>query len=263
MAKLYRLPLKLRVLIALNNNNPSGLKDIQKITNTKAQNLCPALRELCRQGVVKKLRRGQYGLSVRGKLIAAKMAETFEYIDFLDDNKNFFDSRCLESLPRKFLDDFAVFRYSTLIDNKINPQRAIYHISEMFTREEEFILGASPVITMEWSMAITHAAKRGVDVKLITPEFVLKEILRDEFIKNTRTFFTLPNTEWFVNPHLKFGIGVTSRYVVLGFFTNKGEFDPFEYLYSDNKEAIRWGVRLFNEIKSMSRKIEMKELPLP
>ncbi len=261
MAELYRLPLKLRVLVAL-NNNPSGLKDIQKMTNTKAQNLCPALRELCRHGVVKKLRRGQYRLSTRGKLIAAKMAETLEYIEFLENNKSFFDSHCLESLPRKFLDDFAVFRYSKIIDSKINPQRAIDHISGIFNREEEFILGASPVITMEWSMAITHAAKSGVDVKLITPEFVLKEILRDEFIKNTRTFFTLPNTEWFVNPRLKFSIGVTSRCVVLGFFTSKGEFDPFEYLYSDSKEAIRWGARLFNKIKNTSRKIEMKELPL-
>ncbi len=254
-----RSPTKMKILIALKDNNLSSLRDIEKLTCRRSQNLSPALRELTKQGTVKRIRRGQYKLTTRGKLIAEKISKTLDYLEFMEKNRDFFDSHCIKSLPRQFLESLDVFTDSKIISNKINPQNVIDFLSEMFKQEDKFILGASPLITLEWSRAITSAATKGVTVKLITPEYIIDEIFKEEFIENTKAFFYAPNAEWFVNSSLKVGFGVTSHAIILGFFDKEKKFDILEWLYSKNKKAIEWGIELYNEIEKESKKLKLEK----
>ncbi|GCC11480.1 hypothetical protein IPdc08_01535 [archaeon] len=254
-----RSPTKMDILIALRDNNLSSLRDIEKLTCRRSQNLSPALRELTKQGTVERVRRGQYKLSTRGRLIAEKINETLDYLEFLDKNMGFLDSHCIKSLPWQFLKSLDVFTDSKIISNKINPQNLIDFLSEMFNQEDKFILGASPLVTLEWSRVITSAATKGVTVKLITSEYIIDEIFKEEFIENTKAFFYAPNVEWFVNSSLKVGLGVTSHAIILGFFDKERKFDILEWLYSKNKKAIEWGIELYDEIEKGSKKLNVEK----
>ncbi len=252
-------PTKMDILIALKDKHLSSLKDIEELTCRRSQNLSPVLRELTKQGAVKRVRRGQYKLSTRGKLIAEKISDTQNYLEFMEKNREFLDSHCIKSLSQQFLGSLDVFTDSKIISSKINPQNVIDFLSEMFNKEDEFILGASPLVTLEWSRAITSAATKGVSVKLITPEYIIDEIFKEEFIENTKAFFYAPNAKWFVNSNLKVGLGVTSHAIILGFFDKEKKFDILEWLYSKNKKAIEWGIELYNEIEKGSKKLKLEK----
>lgn len=82
------------------SDQPSGLSALSKILDATTPEVHRNLGRLMKSGLIKKDSNGNYSLSTYANLL---LRNTFPTIDFINSNKQFFQSHPLENIPAKFL----------------------------------------------------------------------------------------------------------------------------------------------------------------
>ena len=187
-----------------------------------------------------------------------------------NDRESWFNQQ--DVIPADLLDQIRNFNNSKLIEAEHNDlsKTHVAHIQVMSNARK--IKGVSSIFHLDYIETVNKLLEKGVNVKLILTEPVLKktiELYGSENLGYLKKLISENQLEiWEIKEDVKVALTVTDKNMTLGLFVN-GIYDTTKLLLSKHEDALQWGDNLFNYYLKRAQKVdldyfeELKEILFP
>ncbi len=237
------------LLLLIFSNGAKGLKELELLTKSRAQNLLPKIGELTEKGILKKCERGIYKATPAGEIIISKILDLLHICEIL--GKDFWLSHNFNAIPKPLLSNLSALSNSQFLQSEVTLDVAQRVTSQFIENSKKNIWSISPVVTLDWAKIIISQANRGVKISIITTEKVLKMADAEEF----KEFSPLnhPNIELWVYNDLKLAFMSDEEHIAMALPDKRSNnLDLQNILICKSSEAVAWGMDLFEYFKGKS-----------
>lgn len=242
--------IRLKILGCL-YNSPASIKEIEEKTNYGYSSILDNINKLEQRMIIYSVN-DRFYLFNKTKLKLIHMINFDKSARILSENVNFLN----DSLLDIFVDttkDLSPLEGAKLVEsNNIDLFKAteIFQCSLMGFK---FLKGIFPYFHPRHDDIISYWIDNECTVELILPDevseavkdFIKEYVPKSKGIKN-KYVRLIPN-----DIHVKFAFTVSDKCLVLAFYHKSGEFNQNAVIASTSKDAIQWGLKLFNEYQKL------------
>jgi predicted transcriptional regulator len=223
---------RLAVIDAL-RENPLRYSEIMDKTGLSTTDISRQLNRLSSDLLVEKNPSDQYQLTQYGKITATSVP----LIQFLVENKEFFNTRDLSGIPKELIENIASLRNGTMVDS----------VYESIKLQQEII----PTISEHFSMITDDLGPIWVDTtqKLVDDGVVVKAIFTPELAKKVLAEAPsklVAGMQIRTMTPLKLVLGYSDKHALLCFSSLDGKPDRNHYLFGYDIMFKHWAFHCFN-----------------
>jgi predicted transcriptional regulator len=256
LRKLYDSRLRLAIIDAL-KEGPLRLADLRRVVNSNAPNTSSNAKDLEKLGMVVKSEEG-YLLTPHGRVTLEKTRDLIDYYVTHQKFKEFWSERNVDSLPLEFLNRLGNLKNSKIMGGKSDVTEAMrIFLKNLYLIKDKFY-GISPAFNVEWVLVAMTLAKKGCDIRLILSEDVAKLVAKSLGKKNAQLIDKLPNVNFYSIPSTDVGFVVSENFLIMSLKRMDGVFTVDKAIYSADKEAVSWGMDLFNYYLQKAKPVKMR-----
>lgn len=234
-----------KVILSLNKES-KDLYDLKKELNLESSAALHALKKLENQNIVIK-KDDEYSLSSFGRLYAVKSENLFQSFYAIKKYENMWLDHQIKGIPQKLLKEMNRLSNSFIVESTptdiIKPHS---HYSKLLSKSHK-IKGVSPIFYYPYLDLYKNVLKKNADVELILTPLIFDKLAE---ITNTKRLNELISSGSLklheIDEDIKIVFTVTENFLSLGLFSTEGLYDATMNLISCDKDAIKWGDKLFN-----------------
>ncbi|MDG6243956.1 MAG: winged helix-turn-helix domain-containing protein [Methanolobus sp.] len=244
---------KRKDILFLLEEKPGTLSEIKDYFNVSSPEISPRLKEMQACGLIEKTDK-HYQITPIGKAIITHFRPFLEMIETIEKNESFWGEHYLEDIPAHLLDNLLDLKNCEVVSDSIEN---IYESHRTFTEnisQSTLLKGVSSIFIPTYPDFVVGLAESGIPTSLILTEKVFSKV-KDEHRDKLEFYLMAPNTELFVIEDVKLAFVVTDIFFSMSLFFNPDTYDPRDDLVGYDSSALKWGNRLFDYFKGMSREI--------
>lgn len=235
---------------------PATIDEIKDSLTGTTSAIMAQIKILLEEGLIEQ-KENKYGLTFVGRIILKKVKPLIEALNVLEENKEFWESRDLSSIPEFLLDRIGdlgkVMVYEPDLNHLFEPPKELLTSFKSTKRVCTFYSYFCPSCPNNYS----ELANKEVQFDLILTRSVY-ERLRDEYTEQYNAMMISANSNLFVCDDNIINLGalsITDDLMLIAFFNKKGIFDHKKVI-SFEDSARRWGMDLFIQYKEISEKVK-------
>ena len=232
-------------------NSPASIKQIEDKTNYSYSSILDNINKLEQQEFIYSIN-DKFYLYNKTKLKIVHMLNFNRSANFLRENVDFLNDSLLDIYIDSTKDLSALEDAKLVESNNID----LFKATEIFQRSLmgfKFLKGIFPYFHPRHDDIISYWIDNECTVELILPDEVteaVKNFIRDyvpksKEIKNEYVRI-IPN-----DINIQFAFTVSNKCLVLAFYHKSGEFNQNAVVVSTSKDAIVWGLKLFDEYQKL------------
>jgi predicted transcriptional regulator len=242
--------IRLKILGCL-YNSPASIKQIEEKTNYSYSSILDNINKLEQRRFIYNIN-DKFYLYNKIKLKIVHMLNFNRSARMLRENAAFLNDSLLD-INVDTIKDISALEGAKLVEsNNID----LFKATETFQRSLmgfKFLKGIFPYFHPRHDDIISYWIDNECTVELILPDEVteaVKDFIREYVPKSpeikNKYVRIIPN-----DLNIKFAFTVSDKCLVLAFYHKSGEFNQNTVIASTSKEAIAWGLKLFDEYQSM------------
>ncbi len=250
--------LKLRILLSL-LERAKKLAEIHADLRSSDTTISHVLKEFEGLNLTTKSG-GAYKLTSLGLMEAQMCKYTSSAAEVLEKFKDFWLLHNIADLPPSLMLKIGALKDSTLIRAETLELDKVYNTFNEMLMKSERVVGISPIFHPNYVPLIEYLVSQNKPVELIVTSGVLQRTLASVKIENFLKSFKDNTLKIFLKEDLKVALTVTDKNFSLGLFKLNGEYDDSTDLVSFSREAVDWGLELFEDVVKDSTRIKPEEL---
>lgn len=256
LSKLYTSKLRLGVLFVLERGQ-MGLADLSKILNSDPPNTASKIKDLMMMGLVRK-DKGGYELTEWGNAVKECVVKTVDTISAYEGLKDYWAIHDIGGIPKELVGELGTLKDSKLLSYTVDISDINSELGSYLLGIEEFAYIASPILVGEWVRILLEKIKKeGIKFSSITTRDVISKSDRIIGEKAVRWFDTSHVSEEYEIDGLKVAFIASDKFFGIRFPLKSMEtIDNNATIVNESKEAIVWGVKLFNYYKERARPVK-------
>ena len=242
--------IRLKILGCLYNSSAS-IKQIEEKTNYGYSSILDNINKLEQRGFIYSIN-DKFYLYNKTKLKIVHMLNFNKSANFLRENSSFLNDSLLDIYVNSSNDLSALEGAKLVESNNID----LFKATEIFQRSLmgfKFLKGIFPYFHPRHDDIISYWIDNDCTVELILPDevteavknFIKEYVPKSKEIKN-RYVRIIPN-----DINIQFAFTVSDKCLVLAFYHKSGEFNQNAVIASTSKDAIIWGLKLFDEYQKL------------
>jgi predicted transcriptional regulator len=249
-----RSAVRMKILLCLiEGDMDSG--DLEKKIGTRASTILHTIKDLTEKELAIKSKRG-YALTNVGRIQAMLLDDLVEAIVALDQHKEFWLTHDLSGIPPELQKRVGVLINSDLVAQE--PADILksheYFLQKLAHAKE--IYGVSPIIAPGHANVVREAIRNGARVELLLTDNILKIAAKE----NPDLLGDLLRYDNFSLYHLdediRVAFTVTDTLLSLGMYRLDGAYDLGRDLFCTEKDALEWGMKLFEHYRIRAKLIK-------
>ncbi|WP_340818102.1 winged helix-turn-helix domain-containing protein [Methanolobus sp. WCC4] len=237
-------------------DGPATVDEIKDSLTGTTSAIMAQVKILFEQGLIEQ-EEDEYRLTSIGKMIMKKIKPLIEALNVVEQNKSYWDSRNLESIPEFLLDRIGdlgdVMVHEPDLNHLFEPPKELLASLRETENACTFYSYFCPSCPNNYS----ELAKKGINYNLILTRPVY-ERLRDEYKEQHDAMMKGENSHMYIcdDEDVKIGaLSVTDGMMLIAFFNKDGSFDHKKVM-SFKESARNWGLDLFQHFKKRSERIK-------
>ncbi len=181
------------------------------------------------------------------------------YLRFISVVDEYINEYNISDIPEKFVKRFYELSEIKLAERKIDTFKPHKEFVDAILNANE-IYGYSTIFFPEYVKTFLELARRGVKIELCVNKRIFRYIT-DYYYKELIEGISYKNVKLFVSKKdFKFCIVVTDSYFSISFYFKNNLFDYKRDFICETAEGVRWGMDLFNYIKSNSTPVVLNSI---
>jgi predicted transcriptional regulator len=217
------------------------LRDELSVSSTTAIH---ALRELEKDNLIFQDGDRDYALTKIGGVIALKLSDFVDAIDVLKKHEEFWLTHDLSGIPPHLLEKIGALRGSSLL--KIDALQLPHDEFINLLCQSKWVKGISPIYFSDYAMRLNELINVHCDVQLILTVDVLNKFIDSIGLDDLKNGISQGNLQMsLTKEEVNVAFTVADNFVSLGLFRLDGTYDLTVDLISHDREAINWGIKLF------------------
>lgn len=235
---------------------PATIDEIKDSLTGTTSAIMAQIKILLEEGLIEQ-KENKYGLTFVGRIILKKVKPLIEALNVLEENKEFWESRDLSSIPEFLLDRIGdlgkVMVYEPDLNHLFEPPKELLVSLKNTKRACTFYSYFCPSCPNNYA----ELANKEVQFDLLLTRSVF-ERLRDEYTEQYNAMMKSSNSNIFVcnDNIIKLGaLSITEDLMLIAFFNKKEIFDHKKVISFEDSARL-WGMDLFMQYKEMSEKIK-------
>ena len=247
--------LRKKLLLALKNGTTqlAGLRDATGASSTAAIH---ALRELEKERLTYQDGKRNYMLTSSGKIVALHVESFVQTVNVITQFGKFWLEHDLSGIPEDSLKDIGRLQDSQVLTSKPTDVFNAFSTFVALLEEAKAIRGVAPVFTPDLLDSYARLAARGTPIELIVTREVLENVLELIDHHPLKTPLTENLRLFVIEQNPKTAFTVTDYFFIIGLFRSDGSYDYSDELLSYNKDAIEWGIELFDHYVGSSKEFD-------
>ena len=231
--------------------SPQTLKEIHEKTGLNNRSISINVSTLESNGYVVN-KNGMFYLTNTSKLILTNIFYFNRSVNFLDNNANFFNMHKLDNLKFNALKDISSLESLKLVESTPFDIFKTVKLYKEFGFGSKYIRTIFPFMYPRINEIFEDWFENDVEIKLILDKEVsdafTKSFNNYKFDKESDSKISVKTME----KGLDFTLLITDEVIILGFYKNDGKFDQNAVYISKEKEAILWGLDIFEEYENLA-----------
>lgn len=250
---IHRSRLLTQILLSLSENKKT-LTQIREVTGSTSQAIIPRIRILESHQLIE-IKDHEYYLTPLGKIVTSKIADSIMTMGGIRQHRYFWANHYLEGIPTPFLNEIGCLYNSRIIADTNVEIFNVYKNYLKILNEAEHISGVTPIMSTGHADAIAERIFKGIPVELIVTSDVAEQLKQEPYVEKIEALNDYTNFRLLVtNENVKFGLTVTDKCLSLGLYKKDGvTYDTTTDLFSFDQMAVKWGERLFEYYKNLTR----------
>jgi predicted transcriptional regulator len=235
---------------------PVTIDEIKDSLTGTTSAIMAQIKILLEEGLIEQ-KENKYGLTFVGRIILKKVKPLIEALNVLEENKEFWETRDLSSIPEFLLDRIGDLGKVMVCEPDLNhlfePPGELLNSLKKTKKVCTFYSYFCPSCPNNYS----ELANKEVQFDLILTRSVY-ERLRDEYTEQYNAMMQSTNSNMFVcnDNIIKLGaLSITDDLMLIAFFNKRGIFDHKKVI-SFEDSAQCWGVELFSQYKEISERVK-------
>lgn len=252
-----------KILMSL-REGVKDLRDLKDEMKLDASTIIHSVRAMEAEDLLVEQEEG-YHLTQIGKILSHKLFDMVKTLNALNKNREFWLSHQIDGIPQQFLERIGELGDSEIV--KFTPTDLLKAFSTYFelVRKAKELKGVSPIFHPRFTTITERLAGKGVDVRLVLTNEVLKKMTEALDEKRRRKLKNILQEEknfglWVTDADVKVAFTVTNSILSFSLFLNNGTYDFGSDLVSHNKEAINWGRKLFDYYRKRAKKVKPEDI---
>ncbi|WP_298684260.1 winged helix-turn-helix domain-containing protein [uncultured Methanomethylovorans sp.] len=197
----------------------------------------------------------KYKLSTIGRLVTENAKPVSDIMNILDKNTDYWASRDLQAIPRKFCRRLGELGDFSLIEPEL---KDMFELPESYVASisrSSHIMSVLSFFHPSYLSMFSDMASKGIEISVLLTESVWQRI-KEDFQEQKGRLENIDNAHVFVYQHgsIPPGIVVTDVFLLLSIFNKQGRYDHRDILSFD-ASALQWGKDLFLHYVEGSMKV--------
>lgn len=249
---IYHSDLMQGILLSLNEGNKNNAELRKATGNAAASTISNYIRILKNYNFVEEEGYG-FHITRTGKMLAYNLNNAKRAFEVIDKFKDFWATHFIEGIPESLLNNIGDLCNSEIIRDTKSYNNAFTNYFNHLQKAKQ-IFAVSSLTNLEHINAIIKRLKEDVPVEFVHTNDVSKILTTEEYIEKSNELNKYPNFKSMVSTDdIKIGLTVTDIFLSFGLYKKNGTgYDCSEDLFSSDKKALEWGMRLFQYYKARS-----------
>lgn len=249
-----RSAIRTKVMLCLLDDDLNA-RDLEIMLETRASTLLHTVKDLMDANLVARTTQG-YALTNVGRIQALILEELLSTIMALDKHQNFWLNHDMSGIPVELQMKIGMLAQSDVVEgDPVSLLKAQEYFMESVISSRE-IYGISPIIIPGYAEAMAVPIRNGAKVDLILTDAIIKIVL-NEYRDLMKSLMEYDNFRLFrIKNDINVAFTVTDAGLYLGLFRSDGTYDIGQDLFCTGKEAIAWGVALFEHYRNLAECIK-------
>ena len=235
---------------------PASIDEIKESLTGTTSAIMAQVKILLEQGLIEQFD-DEYRLTTVGKIIMKKIRPLIETLNVVEDNKDYWDSRNLNSVPEFLLDRIgdlgSVQVYEPDLNHLFEPPKELLTSLKKTKNASTFYSYFCPSCPNNYA----ELARREVNYDLILTKPVYERLM-EEYAEQHNAMMEARNSNIFIcnDDTVKLGaLSITDDLMLIAFFNKQGIFDHKKVI-SFEESARKWGKDLFLYFKENAEKVK-------
>ncbi|MGB3908425.1 MAG: winged helix-turn-helix domain-containing protein [Methanomethylovorans sp.] len=235
---------KRKEVLLLLQNGAQEMENILRFLDTTRQALLPQMKILEEHYLVFHYD-DTYELTTIGKLIIDEVVPLLSIIEFFDNDIDYWGTHKIDFIPPNLLQNIEKLRKYKVIDP---PFTDIYKLNDE-------ILKTSPISKLHYGIVtyyhplfcqfLSNMISNNVNVYMIMPQSAIHGFITENSVQLEKLMKSGLFHFFVYHGNLSFvGLACNDHYFMMRLLKSNGEYDT-KYILSDDKEALKWGKKLF------------------
>ncbi len=261
LKKLYDSRLRIAILDAL-DKGPMRLADLRRVVDSNAPNTSAKAKELEDMGILERAD-GDFRLTDWGSVLAMCLRDNMDAMSRLSKVKEYWATHEMGTLPIELQKRLVLVKGLDMRDYGFDVNKSEDDFCKMLRSiTGPRFYGLSGIFSRVWVGITAELAQKGVDIKLILTEGVLRSVAETLDTKEKiREWESAPNIELFaIDFSPDFAFTACSQFFAT---RNKdkatGSQDLYKAVYSTSQEAIDLGLEIFNFYRTKAKPVKLRD----
>ena len=247
---LTKSEIRLKILGCLYNSSAS-IKEIEEKTNYGYSSILDNINKLEQRGVIYSIN-DKFYLYNKTKIKIINMLNFSKSMVFLRENSSFLNDSLLD-INIDTIKDLSALEDAKLVKSNNVDLFKIINVFKSSLTGFKFLRGIFPFFHPKHEDIISYWIDNPCTVELILPDevteavkdFIKRSVPKSKEVKNEYVR-VIPN-----DINVQFAFTVSDKCLVLAFYHKSGGFNQSAVITSTSKEAITWGLKLYDEYKEL------------
>jgi|GEM_PF-468161 len=243
---LIRSEVRMQILVEL-LNSPLSKKEIKNKTNLTHSAISNNLKTLADLGFIEQ-EDEVFKLTNLFRINFLNLINLNKSINVIEKHKDYLNKHKLFNTKLKSLSELSPLSSLVLVETDATDIHRVTHLIKDFFIGSNSIKTVFPYLHPEYGAIFEDWLERDVGVKLILPDDVSTALI--DIISNYTPKISIQNRYFKVktlNRPLNLVVLVSDKGIILGNYKKDGSFNKNAVLVSREKEAIEWGIEVFEE----------------
>ncbi len=251
---------RVKLLICLSEGLQT-MAELKKSTGISSSTISHNLSNLEKRKITTK-KGEKYDLSPLGTIITLNLIENIKTTASVNRFQKLWIGHEINSIPPELIKRIGDLENSTLIEAESGEIFKPHETYQKIISDSKYVKGVSPIFRFNYiDLYKDLVTKSGIEVELILTQDIIKQTMGGidpTSLKDLQDFMSREKVKlWVIEDDVKIAFTVTDKYLSLGLFHEKGDYDNTRDLISDSYEAVAWGNRLFEYYRSKAKKLEL------
>ena len=233
-----------KILLSLNDGKKDN-SELCQITGSSSSTISQDIRRLKNSKFVKK-EDYSFCITPAGKMLASNLKNTNMAFEVIHKFKDFWSSHFIKGIPEPLLNNIGDLYISEIIRDTGSYNKAFTNYIHHLKKAKQ-MFAVSDLTNVALCDAMIELLKQGVPIEFVHTDNFSKILISKEYSEKRDELIKCPNFQSMVcKDDIKIGLTVTDNFLSFGLYKKNGTgYDCSEDLFSSDKKAIEWGIRLF------------------
>lgn len=243
-----------KILFCL-NLQPMNLRQIREHIHLSSSTILHAIYKLEEKNLVFRNSK-KYYLSETGRIIILRLLGSMKTYYAINRYESFFLEHDISGIPLHLLNEVGCLMNSQIIKSTPDDVMKPYQTAYELLRNSKHVKTIYGVYYLPDHLFFQEILQNGASVDIILSQDILEKIRNTNFPLKIIDQYPDKLNIWQTDFDLKLTFTSNSNMISLSLYSNNGFFDQNKILVSTDKDAVRWGEKLFQYYLKKAEKTE-------